>query len=117
MGEGAAPAGAVVAVVAADAVAVNVAATITLNGSRTLAQVVADFEAALRGHLAGVADDAFARYDADRSVKYARVGTLLLDTPGVADYAAGSLLVNGAQANVLVPPGAVAVKGTVTLNG
>ncbi len=116
MGEGAAPAGAVVTVVAADAVPVDVTATITLNGSRTLEQVVADFGAALRGHLAAVADDAFARYDADRSIKFARIGTLLLDTPGVADYAAGSLLVNGAQANVLVPPGAVAVKRTVTLN-
>ncbi|MGG1597604.1 baseplate J/gp47 family protein [Paenibacillus naphthalenovorans] len=116
MGEGEAPAGAVTTAVAAPAVAVNITATVVLNGSRTLAQVTADFEASLTAHLAEIAKNAFSVTGGDRSVKYARIGTLLLDTPGVSDYNAASLLVNGGTANVMVSPGSVAVKGTVTLS-
>ncbi|NBD24315.1 baseplate J/gp47 family protein [Paenibacillus glycinis] len=107
MGEGAAPAGALTTVVAAPAVNVNVTASITLSGSRTPAQVDADFGDALTSYLAGIA------YGDDPRPKYARIGTMLLDTAGVADYA--NLLVNGGTTNVTVAEGAVAVKGTVTL--
>ncbi|WP_254777675.1 baseplate J/gp47 family protein [Paenibacillus naphthalenovorans] len=116
MGEGVAPAGAVTTAEAAPAVSVNVTATVVLNGTRTLAQVTADFEASLTAHLAEIAKNAFSVTGGDRSVKYARIGTLLLDTPGVSDYNAASLLVNGGTANVTVSPGSVAVKGTVTLS-
>lgn len=116
MGEGAAPGGAVTTAVAAPSVAVNVIATVILNGTWTLAQVTADFETALTAHLAEIAKNAFSVTGGDRSVKYARIGTLLLDTPGVSDYNAASLLVNGGTANVTVSPGSVAIKGTVTLS-
>jgi uncharacterized phage protein gp47/JayE len=109
MGEGAAPAGAVLTSVAAPEVVINIEASVTLSGSRTLAQVTTDFETAITVHLASIA------YSDDQSVKFARIGTLLLDTPGVSDYSAPSLLVNGAQANIVVPAGSVAVVGTVTL--
>jgi uncharacterized phage protein gp47/JayE len=115
MGEGQAPAGAITTAVAAAAVTINVAAKVTLSGSRTLSQVKADFETALTNHLADIAKTAFASVGGDRSVKFARVGTLLLDTAGVTDYDAASLLVNGAQANIAVPAGSIAAKGTVTL--
>jgi len=107
MGEGAAPAGAVTTVVAAAPVAVHVSASVTLTGSRTLSQVQADFEEAITAHLAGIA------FGADRNVRYARIGTLLLDTAGVQDYV--NLQVNGGTGNVVVAAGSVAVKGTVTL--
>lgn len=109
MGEGAAPAGALTTVEAAPAIAVDVTANVVLSGSRTLEQVTQDFAAALTAHLAEIA------YRDDPNVKFARVGTLLLDTPGVQDYAAATLLVNGSQANIAVPPGAVAIQGEVTL--
>jgi len=115
MGEGQAPAGALVTAEAATAVSVHVEAAVVLSGSRTFAQVKADFEAALTSHLADIARTAFSNVNGDRSVKFARIGTLLLDTAGVSDYEAASLYVNGTQANIAVPAGAVAVKGTVTL--
>ncbi|BBH19837.1 phage tail protein [Paenibacillus baekrokdamisoli] len=108
MGEGVAPAGALTTVVAAPGVQVNVTATVVLSGSQTLAQVKMDFERALTLHLAGIA------YSEDRNVKYARIGTLLLDTTGVADYA--GLEVNGGTGNVTVSEGSVAVKGTVIIH-
>ena len=109
MGEGAAPAGALTTVVAAPAVDVNVAATVVLSGSESLSTVQSSFMAALAVHLASIA------YSTDQSVKYARVGTLLLDTPGVSDYSV--MTVNGGTGNVAVSAGAVAVTGTVTLDG
>jgi uncharacterized phage protein gp47/JayE len=115
MGEGQAPAGAITTAVAAAAVTINVAAKVTLSGSRSISQIKADFETSLASHLADIARAAFASMGGDRSVKFARVGTLLLDTTGVTDYDAASLLVNGAQANIAVPAGSIAVKGTVTL--
>ncbi|MFD2613531.1 baseplate J/gp47 family protein [Paenibacillus gansuensis] len=109
MGEGQAPAGAVVTTVSAPTVAINVSATVVLSGSRTLAQVKTDFTAALIAHLASIA------YSQDRSMKFARLGTILLDTPGVQDYDTSKLLLNGGTANVQVPAGSVAVIGAVTL--
>jgi uncharacterized phage protein gp47/JayE len=106
-GEGKAPVGATVTIVAATAVTINVTATVVRNGSRTLAQIKTDFEAALTSHLGGIA------FGIDPSVKYAKVGAILLNVLGVQDYTA--LQLNGTTGNIAVGQGAVAVKGTVTL--
>lgn len=106
-GDGKAPIGADVTVVAATAVNIAVTATMTLDGSRTLSQVKADFETALIDHLNSIA------FSADPAVKYVRIGSLLLDVSGVLDYA--GLQVNGGTTNISIPVGSVAVKGTVTL--
>ncbi|CAH1202994.1 hypothetical protein PAECIP111891_02193 [Paenibacillus allorhizoplanae] len=108
-GDGAAPVGATVSVVAATLVSINVAATIVRDGSRTLAQIKADFEADLTSHLAGIA------FGTDPSVKYAKIGAILLSVSGVQDYTA--LQLNGTNGNISIGQGAVAVKGTVTLSG
>lgn len=107
-GEGKAPVGAAVTVVAATSINVNVTATVIRDGSRTLAQIKADFETALISYLANLA------FAADPSVKYAKTGALLLNVPGVQDYTA--LQLNGTNGNIAVTGGAVAVKGTVTLS-
>lgn len=107
-GEGTAPVGANVTVVAATSIIVNVTATVIRDGSRTLAEIRTDFEAALTSHLSGVA------FGTDPSVKYAKVGAILLNVSGVQDYTA--LQLNGTNGNIVVGQGAVAVKGTVTLN-
>ena len=108
VGEGKAPIGASVTVVAATAVAINVSATVTLTGTKTSADVQAAFEKALDEYLASTA------FASDPTVRYVQVGSLLLDTEGVQDYS--NLLVNGGTANVVIGMDEVAVRGTVTLN-
>lgn len=107
-GEGKAPIGANVTVVATTAVNINVSATVTLTGSKTLTEVQTAFEAALTSYLADIA------FAADPTVRYVKIGALLLDTEGVQDYA--NLLVNNGAGNVTINTGEVAVKGTVTLS-
>ncbi|OPH56638.1 Baseplate J family protein [Paenibacillus ferrarius] len=104
---GKAPIGAAVTVVAAAEVLIGISASVTLSGSRTLAQVKADFMATVRSYLAEIA------FSADPYVRYVRIGSLLLDTPGVQDYA--GLQLNGGGTNIVIGAGQVAVIGVVTL--
>jgi uncharacterized phage protein gp47/JayE len=107
-GEGQAPIGASVTVVAAEAVNVDVTAAVVLDGSRTMEQVLASFSDAMTSYLSGIA------FSADPSVKFAQVGSILLGTSGVQDWS--SLTINGGTSNVVVAPGSVAVRGAVTLS-
>lgn len=106
-GEGKAPIGATVTCVAAPAVEINITATVTLDGSKTLEEVETAFAAAVVEHLKSIA------YSQDTTLRYSHVGSLLLDTIGVTDYS--NLQVNGDTANVTITAGSVAVKGTVNL--
>lgn len=108
MGEGKAPIGASVTVVAATPVEINVSATVILTGTKTLEEVQREFEKNLDDYLASIA------FSADPTVRYVRIGSLLLDTGGVQDYS--NLLVNGETANITIALDEVAVHGTVTLN-
>lgn len=107
-GEGAAPIGADVTVAAAEGVGINVAATVVLSGATTLALAKSAFEAALTTYLQGIS------FAADPSPKYVRIGSLLLDIPGVLDFS--GLLVNGGTANVPITTIQVAILGAVTLS-
>lgn len=107
MGEGAAPAGAVVTVVPADAVTVNVSATVTRNGTRMPAQIQTEFTSVLTEYLKDLA------FSADPAVKITRVGALLTLVSGVQDYE--NLQLNGGVVNIAVGNGSVAVLGAVTL--
>ncbi|OCT10992.1 Baseplate J family protein [Paenibacillus pectinilyticus] len=104
---GKAPIGAVATVVAAAEVAIGIQAVLTLNGSRTLAQVKNDFTEAVRAYLSELA------FSSDPAVRYVRIGSLLLDTPGVQDYA--NLQINGGSSNITINVGQVAVIGVVSL--
>ncbi|MDR6553846.1 baseplate J/gp47 family protein [Paenibacillus qinlingensis] len=104
---GKAPIGAVVTVEAAAEVAIGIQADLTLNGTRTLAQVKNDFTEAVRAYLYELA------FSNDPAVRYVRIGSLLLDTPGVQDYV--NLLMNGGSSNIAINVGQVAVVGTVSL--
>jgi uncharacterized phage protein gp47/JayE len=108
-GDGLAPIGASVTVVAAEAVNINVTATVILTGTKTLAEVKAAFEQAFADYLKSIV---FAN---DSTVRYVRIGSLLLDTEGIQDYS--NLQVNGGTGNVGINTGQIPVKGTVTLNG
>lgn len=109
-GEGKAPIGATVTCVAAPEVIIDVVATIILDGSKTLAEVQAAFEVQLVEYLKEIA------FSDDRTVRYSRIGSLILDIQGVTDYDNSSLTVNGGTANILVTAGSVAVKGMVTFS-
>ncbi len=107
-GEGRAPIGATVTAAAATAVTVNTAATVVLDGTRTLAEVTADYEAALDQHYAEIA------FSDDPTVRYSIAGSLLLSIKGITDYS--NLTLNGGTSNITINPGEVAVRGTVTLS-
>ena len=107
MGKGKAPIGATVTVTSATAVEINVSVTVTLTGTKTLADVQASFVQALDEYLGSIA------FAAEPTVRYVRIGSLLLDTEGVQDYT--QLTVNGGNANVAINQSQVAVKGTVVL--
>ncbi|MDQ0063563.1 baseplate J/gp47 family protein [Paenibacillus harenae] len=107
-GEGVAPIGANVTVTAAQGVAINVSASVELTGTSNLATVKIAFSEALEAYLRSIA------FSSDPSPKYVRIGSMLLDVPGIHDFA--SLTVNGGDLNVTVLPGQVAVIGEVTLS-
>lgn len=106
-GDGVAPITAFVTVESATGVDVNVSANITLSTGFTLQQAVDNFTDDLIEYLASIAF-------IESIVSYAKVGSILLSTEGVADYT--NLLVNGGITNPNILPEEVAIVGTVTLN-
>lgn len=108
MGEGKAPIGADVTIVPATPVEVNISATVTLTGTKTLQEMQEAFEKAIDDYLASLA------FSSDPTVRYVLIGSILLDIEGVQDYS--NLLVNGGTANIPIAEDEVAVRGTVTLN-
>lgn len=107
-GEGKAPIGATVTCSAATAINIDISVTVALDGSKTLSEVKAAFQGKLVEHLKEIA---FSTDPTVRSVRYNYLGSLLLDIQGIIDYS--GLLVNTGTANIVVPAGSVAVKGTV----
>lgn len=100
------PIGAAVTVESAGETAIDVNATLRLDGSVALAAVKAQLVSKLDTYLQGMA---FENY----TVLYNRIAFLVLDCDGVTDYT--SLTVNGGTGNVEVPADKVPVVGTVTL--
>ena len=100
------PIGATVTVKSAEALAVNVSASVTVDKSTSAAKVQAAFQTALAAYLTGIA---FAKY----TLVYTRVGALLQDIDGVEDYTA--LTVNGGTANIAIGADQVPVLGGVTI--
>ena len=100
------PIGATVTVESPEAITINVTANILLDGSREIAQIKTDFEAAAKSFLK---DTIFTTY----RVSYARLSALLLDIPGVEDY--DGFLINSGAGNVTVGEKQIPVLGTVSL--
>ena len=101
------PIGATVTVKSPDALTVNVTANVLLDKSRNLTEVQKDFEDTVDNFLK---DIVFTTY----RVSHAKLGSLLLDIPGVEDFDA--LLLNGNAGNVTVGERQIPVKGTVKLS-
>lgn len=100
------PIGATVTVSSPEALTINVAANVLLDGSKTIEQVKSAFTTTLDTFLK---DTIFSTY----RVSYAKIGSLLLDTPGVEDFDAFQL--NSGISNVTVGEKQIPVIGTVTL--
>ncbi|MER1957934.1 MAG: baseplate J/gp47 family protein [Solibacillus sp.] len=100
------PIGAIVTVVSGKEKAISVSAKVTLATGFTIGQVQPTFEELLTQRFAEIAFK-------DTYVSYARIGNLLLDVPGVGDYA--DLKVNGGAANILLADEEIPVLNTVTL--
>ena len=108
-GERKAPIGATVTVTPAEAMPINVSATILLDteAAVSLAEIRETFNQALSNYLAEMAFKA-------EMVRYARIGGILIEQPGVLDYV--NLTINGNEDNIPILENQVAVAGTVTIN-
>lgn len=95
-----------ITVESAGEVAINVTATLTLNGSVSLADIQTRYKAKLEEYLQSVAFESY-------TVLFNRIAFLLMDVGGVTDYT--SLTVNGGTSNVGIQEDKVPVIGTVTL--
>ena len=100
------PIGAAVTVESPAALTVAISANVVLDGSREIADVKTDYEAAVKSFLK---DTIFTTY----RVSYARLSALLLDVAGVEDF--DSFLLNSGTGNVMVGEKQIPVLGTVSL--
>lgn len=109
-GEGKAPIGADVTVISAGKEYINVTASLTLTGAKTLDEVTASFTSSLAEYLGGIA------FTDDPDVKYMQVGSLLLNTEGVKNFSPENFKINDGMANITIDPGKVGVVGAVSLS-
>ncbi|MDF2842464.1 MAG: phage protein [Herbinix sp.] len=100
------PIGAVVTVASPTGKMVDVSALVQLDGSALLPDIIANFTAALSSYLK---DAVFETY----SISVARIGSILLAIPGVADYT--DLFINGSTSNVIIGAEEMPISGTITI--
>ncbi|KFZ41866.1 baseplate J protein [Anoxybacillus flavithermus] len=101
------PIGASVTVASATGKPINVSANVVLASGYTLQNVQDAFPASLDEYFKEIAFSM-------TYVSYAKIGTLLLNTPGVIDY--NGLTVNGGTANVALQDEEVPVRGGVSIS-
>jgi uncharacterized phage protein gp47/JayE len=85
---------------------INISVIITLSNGYTDAQVQSAIATSITSYLASIAFN-------QNTVSYAKIGSLILSTSGVADYS--NLTVNGDVLNVTIPQEQVATIGSVTV--
>lgn len=100
------PIGATVTVDSPVGNAIDVSAKIILDGSITYDNVVSRFTTDVANYLKELVFETY-------SVSYAKVGSILLSTPGVADYS--DLMVNGGTGNITIDDTEMPVLGAITL--
>lgn len=100
------PIGATVTIASPTGKQINVTASLILDGTKALTEVKSAFEEALESFLDSLV---FTTY----TVSYAKIGGLLLDTPGVEDYS--GLTINAGTGNVAVGAKEIPVRGTTAL--
>lgn len=98
------PIGVTVTVESAEGLAINVAATVSIDSFTTIATVSANFKKALNEYLQSIA---FSKY----TISYNRIAYMLLDIEGVSDYS--SLTINNGTSNISIGDNQVPVVGIV----
>ena len=100
------PIGASVTVDSPSGKLISVTAEIILDGTKTIDNVLTSFTTAFKDYLQSTVFEAY-------SVSYAKIGSILLSTPGVSDYL--NLLVNLGTANVNIGEIEMPITGTIDL--
>ena len=100
------PIGATVTVSSPEALLINTSASVLLDGSKTISEVEAEFKKELTSFLKEMT---FMTY----RVSYAKLGSLLLDIPGVEDF--DNFRLNSGTGNVTISERQIPVIGMVTL--
>jgi len=106
-GSALAPIGAVVSVRSAEAVVINVSATLVISPGYEVTSVKNAVIDSITNYIKGLA------FQSSNDVVYSRIGQAILETPGVSDYS--NLIVNGGTTNIPITEKQVAVVGAVTL--
>lgn len=106
LGDGVAPIGAKCTVVSATGKSINISFTAVKDPSYTDQQRQANVENNIKDYLKSIAF-------VDSTVSYAKIGALILDSPGILDYS--NLSVNGGTANIEIGNEEVPVLGVVTI--
>jgi len=105
-GDGKAPIGARVYIEPASPVAINVSVHLVVATGYEVGAVQLAVKENVEQYLKSLT------FMPDNDVRYVRIGSVILDTPGVVEYS--NLLVNGATNNIPIGEQEVAVLGTVT---
>lgn len=100
------PIGATVTVSSPEALPINISANVVLDGSKTISEVESAFEEELTSFLKEMT---FITY----RVSYAKLGSLLLDIPGVEDF--DNFRLNSGTGNVTISEKQIPVIGTIAL--
>lgn len=100
------PIGASVTVESPGEKVINISANVALDGSNTLENVQSKFAALIAEYFKGLTFEVY-------TVSYAKIGSLLLSVPGVADY--NSLTVNDGTENISIADDEMPILGTITL--
>ena len=100
------PIGATVTVKSPDSVSINIKASVMRNESKTLDDVKKAYKDAVDTFLQ---ETVFTTY----RISYAKLGSLLLDIPGVEDFE--GFLLNGGTGNVMIGETQIPVTGTIEL--
>lgn len=101
------PIGASVTVDSPAVTAINIEADVLLDGTKNRDSVLSTFKESLNSYLNGLVF-------IDYRVSFAKVGSLLLNTEGVADY--NNLKLNDTAANIIIAKKAIPVMGVVNIS-
>jgi len=105
-GNGAAPIGAFCTVASAASLLIDVEFTATKDANYTDEQRQENVEQGLKNYFKSIAF-------IDNKISYAKVGAIILDSPGITDYT--NLRINGGTENILIGDEQVASLGVVTI--
>lgn len=97
-----------ITVEAAKEIPINIQATVMISENTTIESVRDDFAVTLQDYLESL------KFGEEDTVRIVRLQNALLDIEGVIDIAGFSF--NGGSANLIIPAGSVAVRGTVVIN-